>query len=377
VSQDDSSAFGTSTKSDLLVAHLLRLVATASSGARLPSVRALMTRFGISQSTVTSALDRLESQGVLTRRQGSGVFVASALATRPILILVESDTAQSPSSFWEILIHGLRQRYADHPAGLEIQFTKSGSPTAAVESRIGRGLIEDLRAHRYAGVYAICQSDAVLNLLFDLGICNVGYSCAAKYHVHMAPLEVCQLGVAALAKVGCRQVALYDARDLAARETFVATVRAYGLNECVVSHLDPWADATNYATITRGFIAALSTFGTQTKHANHPDGVVILDDMFAQGFLMGLNRLGIRAGTDVQVASHANAESPTLLGWTDRIIRMEFVVEEVIATMHSALESLIRKEEPSDQWENATWLNAENGPFRVAFVHPRLVYPTT
>jgi DNA-binding GntR family transcriptional regulator len=45
-------------------------------GDRLPSEQELSARFGVSRMTVRQALGRLETQGILTRRQGSGTFVS-------------------------------------------------------------------------------------------------------------------------------------------------------------------------------------------------------------------------------------------------------------------------------------------------------------
>lgn len=58
------------------IANLLReSLSTKADGARLPSVRAMMRRFGICQHTVTSALALLENDGIIDRRPGSGVYV--------------------------------------------------------------------------------------------------------------------------------------------------------------------------------------------------------------------------------------------------------------------------------------------------------------
>lgn len=53
-------------------------------GARLPAERQLATRLNVSRSTVVSAYDLLYSEGLVTRRQGSGTWVepASAAAVR-------------------------------------------------------------------------------------------------------------------------------------------------------------------------------------------------------------------------------------------------------------------------------------------------------
>lgn len=50
-------------------------------GDRLPSEQELSARFGVSRMTVRQALGRLENQGLLTRKQGSGTFVAEPRRT--------------------------------------------------------------------------------------------------------------------------------------------------------------------------------------------------------------------------------------------------------------------------------------------------------
>lgn len=53
-------------------------------GSRLPSVRSLMKRFQISQHTVMSALQILESERLISRRNGSGVYASQA--SRPVTV---------------------------------------------------------------------------------------------------------------------------------------------------------------------------------------------------------------------------------------------------------------------------------------------------
>jgi DNA-binding transcriptional regulator YhcF (GntR family) len=44
-------------------------------GHQLPSVTALMTRYGVARQTVQNAIDQLRMEGVVTTRKGAGVFV--------------------------------------------------------------------------------------------------------------------------------------------------------------------------------------------------------------------------------------------------------------------------------------------------------------
>jgi GntR family transcriptional regulator len=57
-------------------ARLRELVATSGAGQRLPSERELSLRWGVARMTVRHALDGLVFEGVVTRRHGSGTYVA-------------------------------------------------------------------------------------------------------------------------------------------------------------------------------------------------------------------------------------------------------------------------------------------------------------
>lgn len=47
-------------------------------GDRLPSVRGFAATMGVSPSTVVEAYDRLEAEGIVRARRGSGFFVTGA-----------------------------------------------------------------------------------------------------------------------------------------------------------------------------------------------------------------------------------------------------------------------------------------------------------
>ncbi len=66
-----------------VVAHIRERVAsrTLAHGTRLPSVRELAGKLGVSKSTVVEAYDRLAAEGVVAARRGSGFFVAGPART--------------------------------------------------------------------------------------------------------------------------------------------------------------------------------------------------------------------------------------------------------------------------------------------------------
>jgi len=69
-------------KHEVLTNNLREKIVNSSSGAKLPSVRGLMLRYGLSISTVNTALRQLEKEGLIETRQGSGIYVSSQTGAR-------------------------------------------------------------------------------------------------------------------------------------------------------------------------------------------------------------------------------------------------------------------------------------------------------
>ncbi|WP_169736431.1 winged helix-turn-helix domain-containing protein, partial [Promicromonospora kroppenstedtii] len=66
-----------------IVAGLRDWIAGAAPGARLPSSRELVTRYGASPVTVQKALRTLVAQGAVETRPGVGAFVRAVRVARP------------------------------------------------------------------------------------------------------------------------------------------------------------------------------------------------------------------------------------------------------------------------------------------------------
>ncbi len=64
--------------------HLLRIIDSMEPGTAVPTERSLAAELGTSRTTVRQALVDLVAEGRLTRRQGSGTYVADAKITWPL-----------------------------------------------------------------------------------------------------------------------------------------------------------------------------------------------------------------------------------------------------------------------------------------------------
>jgi GntR family transcriptional regulator len=152
----------------------------------LPPERDLAGEFGVSRITVRKALDALVSEGLLTRRQGAGTFVASRVekSFSKLSSFTEDmiSRGRRPESVWlsrsagavtpeESLTLGLspgaqvyrfsRIRYADgSPMALEYSTVPGFSLPS--ESAVGESLYESLEKHGSRPVRALQRLRAVL-----------------------------------------------------------------------------------------------------------------------------------------------------------------------------------------------------------------------
>lgn len=81
-------------------------------GEQLPTVRDLMRKFKISQSTVDHALRELEARGLITRRQSSGIYVNRQDTRNVIRHAIGMVVSNIADPFCALLVKGIEQKLA-------------------------------------------------------------------------------------------------------------------------------------------------------------------------------------------------------------------------------------------------------------------------
>jgi GntR family transcriptional regulator len=74
------------TKHQFLVADIARFIRARSPGTAIPSERELAQRYGVSRMTLRTAINELVQDGLLTRRRGSGTYVAKPKITKQVYL---------------------------------------------------------------------------------------------------------------------------------------------------------------------------------------------------------------------------------------------------------------------------------------------------
>lgn len=374
---------GLTAKVRTIAAKLRELAGEAGDGARLPGFRDLMKMLDVSQATISSALDVLTSEGLLERRPGSGIYVCAARPYKPFLVLADASWTVSPSPFWDMVFEGLCHPFDQKPQMLEsVLIGGSLIPLQdrPTETALPRSLMADLKSGAFAGAFCLSLDDRIPWMVEDLGIPVVSFSCPSHYMVQLANLEACQIGTAELIKAGCHRVALYNAPYIGTKEVFTAALRAHGAREVVVPPAVGFSQrpprlGRRTKLIEAGFNEGLRLF-QDTAVDVRPDGIFCVDDMFAVGFIMALQRLGLTPGKDIQIATHSNHGSPVLAAWEHQVIRLEYDIRQIGQLMIAGMSQIIKGEQPNKNgWENSAIMEKQRGLVRVVLIRPKLLLP--
>ena len=333
--------------------RLEELAHTLGANAQMPPIRQLCADFGVSLSTMGAALAALEDRNLIRRRQGSGIFVAEGIRQHNLCLICDPNFLLEfgASSVWSQMVHAARQRAGDLDENLSIHFTQlgTGTPDSPAPAALHDRLASDIAGGNVQGVLSIGLPHPLTRWIEGCGVPVVSFAGPSNFIVWLSALEVIQIGVAELAKQGCRTLALWSPISLnrpeppETRQTFLGALAAHGLEHRPELTMPQPADISETAISGQGFAAMQEAIRSSLL----PDGLVCTDDMLAQGALMALERYGLRVGRDIQLATQANQGSPALLAWEDRVTRLEFDPAEIVATLFEALEALMRGETPA------------------------------
>jgi len=388
---------------DLACDHLMRIAKALGPDARMPSLRTLAEELGVSPGTLNLALDRLEQQRVVLRRERSGVFVAPRLGQRNVSLLCSPDffLQSSVSPFWQLLIDHIQTVAREHDTHLTIGFSHPTLDEEPISGRIDPSPLPDylqteISSGNIQGVLSLGLPDATTRWIESLGIPVVAFAGAARYIVTTSRIALIEQGAAALAQAGCRRIDLWepqveywaDHRALT-EQTLYRALRSYpevqaqivALPKASSPHRTPRHQTPRIET---GWEYALHKFGEEGVGGERPDGILIGDDLVTLGALMAFLQRDIVAGRDVQIATYANQGSPVLLGWQQAIYRVEYDLSELVAMLYETLEALMKNGSaaasgeyvPPFHYDLPEYLNPEAISERYRLVRPHLIPPS-
>lgn len=340
---------------------LRELVARSQPGERLPTTTELCQLFMTSRGTLNEALKLLEAQNMLSRKQGSGIFVSEKLHRKYLCILLPARffANANVSPFWGIFWGCLakeaarRKQSKDEYVSFHLVLDDDAGSIHVPEDV--QQMILDQKVH---GMLIVGSNKATTDWLEERAIPYVTFAGYGNYSIGVDLHYQVQLAAARLAACGCQRPGLWLTREFERADEDPAAYTNYPslFQTALAEHgmtFDP-ALVRSYARPAgrqpllyqeQGYQLAMEIFGGPGPA--HPDGLFLIDDMLTAGALVALQRLNIRVGRDVHIVTHANVDSPMLFGVSDSLILIENDPHELAFAMFEMLDTLLAGAQPA------------------------------
>jgi DNA-binding LacI/PurR family transcriptional regulator len=337
-------------------------------GAKLPTLRELCIRLDTSPATVGHALGDLEKRNIIYRRQGSGIYVSPKLHQRVIRVLFHSSfiSRPSPSPFWGLLWGSFAResqaRAARKNEQCQIQAVM-GTPSS--EQPFPDDLMQLLDGGRTHGILAVGLDELALPWIVSRKIPMVVYAGVGDWRVTNSWEAEMRLGVQALADHGCRRIARWgQPEDESERGASSGDDIDRKINRLMSEQLARRGSQLDEEISIGGSLYAagrirnssalsyqdhgyrLARLAFSRPREEWPDGIVIGDDMVADGAIAAMRKMGIAVGEDVIIVIHANAGSPVLYDIRDRIVRIQYDPNDIVDNMFAMLDLLMDGRKP-------------------------------
>ena len=325
---------------------------------KLPTVVELCGMLGVARATVNSALDGLEAEGIIRRRQGSGIYVTPRIDQKTVALVFGSNIfAAAVSPFYAMLIEHCERRAENHRENFSFFLDLPSASAAADGSPVHRDLAAAIVGGKLHGILLAARNSAAEEEWLraqGLPVVSLDVGMPRPHTVGIDYGEMIRLGVAALAEQGCRRIGLVAPTPMGVNgvQTFSEALQELGL---------PFHPERTWTSRMRSAVAALphDEQGRQALTALFagdrtlaPDGVMIADDMMTRGALVAARQLHLAVGRDVKIATHANRGSATLRNDEAALIRVEVDTEELVEAMFGMLERLMAGQAlPADRIE--------------------------
>ena len=362
------------TRSRQLSERLQQMALQGGAGARLPSMPELRRDLGVSMTTLSATVAELESQGVIERRRGVGLFVtqrASELVARTLVLVVSPRLmGAGHAPFWDVLVRIVEGRARQSGQKIEFHFALSDSshtPAASGREWLHKGLAEAIESGAVAGVFLVDTPLEVSEWIEACGVPTVTYAGPGRCAVSHDRPEFLRRGIAALLAAGCHRIGVWGASQLWTGGAAMQSVDEFLADEWGAQlngvQLLPTQSPSQTATLTAreaGWQLAHRVFASDNR-ADWPDGVLIDNDVLTRGALVALRKAGVSIGDDLVIVSHANRDTDVLADTEDELIRLEYDPAAIVAQMFAIMEK--------------RWQAEPTAPQRV-FMTPTLVQPS-
>jgi len=352
-------------KQPMVIDALTALAKQLGPGMKMPTALELARGLGVTVTTLDRCLGKLEERGIISRRQGSGIYVSDRVAEKRVGLVFGKNIFQPGfSAFNLLLLQHCERRAAEKRERFSFYLDTPSLNGGENGVRVHHDLLDALQNQRLDGLLMTQKRNSEQELWMrqqGLPVVVLSGEPIAPGSVWMNAVEMVRMGCRELLARGCRTLGLFGMLN-EHRPLFIEAMNSLGVpirEEWVISPgPDEYPEAHVHEQMGRDFVnAIMSRCGGAS---GLPDGIVMTDDILTMGACAEFESQGVSLARDLQVASHSNRGSTSLAPWENSLVRMEFDPQEIVEAMFSTLETLMSGQKLAED--------------RV-IIHPKLVLP--
>ena len=353
-----------------ICSQLKELALQQGPGTKLPTTRQLCQLFNTNPTTLNDALKQLEAQDVISRRQGSGIFVSSRLYRKCITILfcarlcIADATSPFWGMLWSLFASEMEKRNAtdEYYCSFHLVLDLPGGEETLPPGKLGlpESFINEVLNQQVHGVLAVGIEKGVYEWLTQHQIPSVTFAGLGTGKIRMDSMGGTSMGARRLIEQGCQRPEMWlpywpkwDDEVYTCWHEILVQAHCRNATDAIQIadpiFVQPYNSINDYQQ--QGYRLALKVFGGPQE--DWPDGIFINNDLMTAGILCALEELGIQVGKDVHIVSNANAGSPILPDIRTReITLLEIDPGEIVQSMFTQLDLLIHNTKSSLDDEN-------------------------
>lgn len=271
---------------------------------RLPPFRSLAKEMELSEAVIRRALRELANDGLITMRQGSGIYVSDELkaARHTVAIVYRIASEASIRSPWHRQLLRDLNTQLERTGWIARNYTLSYGSEKRDEHVMDQ-LISDAENRKFTGIIVLTEFDKLRNGFRDLIVAQgIKYLSTNYFDSINAVLpdffEFGYRSTAHLYERGVRRMALVGIRD---RQGQPLGQDIGGMMAFVQSHRDIDLRPEWIQLVTPGISEGFDAFEKIWSAPERPEGLVVADEVVFLGVAMAMNQLKVAYPDDLQL----------------------------------------------------------------------------
>ena len=311
---------------------------------------AIAKRFKVNVHTARQSLATLVEEGLIHRSRGRGTVTADPLSTGHIaVVLCPGLLGADASPFYAKTISSLTSQFHEiHPrVRLKLHLGRNADSAEAYARTLD--LLEPQVLRDLRGVFTFHPLYKTRDNLHQAGVpvVSIGVrSQSERFRVGFDNHGMIELAVARLVQASCHRIGMIWSHDNHAPfqdaleyRAMVQALTAAGLT-VEPSLMQPYLGAA-------GEQSGYQTMCKVWSQNEHPDGLIVADDILCWGVLRAATQLGISLPNDLRLVSYANRG--VSFPYDKPLTRVEFDAVELAKRAVRMMIDLSRRQSPSEQ----------------------------